>query len=340
MKITFTAFLLLFFTHLPAQNGVALKRVIDQLLMRRENRIDSAKITGFVIGCIDGDSSWIFPFGRLSKTTNDAPDGDTYFEIGGVSQVFIANRLQELVTTKQLDYDTPVNRYLPLPFQFPMGERLTVLQLATHTSGLPKLPDDIGTFETDKEQPFEGYTEGVFFDYLKNFDTTILTVGQYRYAALNYAILEKMLEKNGFLNFKNDPFSNKIPVQGYNLAQKPVDTWRFNETFRSTLGRQATVKQLMPFVRQQLDIKEFHEALYPTNIGENTSMGKAWHIIKENKNLNVCIATGATAGQSAFIAFVPKTRTGVIVLTNSRIIAGKLGLAVLRILNENWKRKK
>jgi serine-type D-Ala-D-Ala carboxypeptidase/endopeptidase len=169
MKITIISLLLIVSSNLFAQNGVALKHVIDQLL-RRDNRVDSAKVTGFVIGCLDGDSSWIFPYGRLSKTTNDAPNGDTYFEIGGVSQVFIANRLYELVEKKQLDYAAPVNHYLPKSLQFPMGEQMTLLQLATHTSGLPKLPDDIGTFERDKEQPFEGYTEGGLFDYLKNFD--------------------------------------------------------------------------------------------------------------------------------------------------------------------------
>ena len=330
---------MLFFTHLSAQNGAALKHVIDQL-MRRENHVDTAKVTGFVIGCLDGDSTWIFPFGRLSKTTNGAPDGDTYFEIGGVSSVFIANRVHELSLTKQLDYNAPVNRYLPPPFQFPLGNRLTLLQLATHTSGLPKLPTDIGTFETDKEQPFEAYTEGVLFDFLKNFDTTFLTPNIYRYAPLNYAILEKVLEKNNWLNVEKDVFPSKIRAQGYNIAQKPVERMRFYETFKETLGREMTVKQLLIFVRQQLEIEDLHTPLFPTNIGKFTSVGKAWHVIQETKNMRVCVASGTTSGHSAFVAFVPKTRTAVVILTNSRLIAGKLGLAVLQVLNENWKRKK
>jgi CubicO group peptidase (beta-lactamase class C family) len=216
---------------------------------------------------------------------------------------------------------------------------MTLLQLVTHTSGLPKLPDNIGAFEVDKEQPFEAYTEGVLLDYLKTFDTTLLTVGKYRYAPLNYAILEKVLEKNGFLTIEKDTFSNKIQAIGYNLAQKPVGTWRFNETFKGALGKQATVKQLLGFMKQQLDIAELNTALVPTNIGKYTSMGKAWHVIQETKNLTISVANGTTAGQSAFVAFVPKTRTGVVVLTNSRLVGGKLGMAVLRILNENWKRK-
>ena len=324
---------------LSAQNGTVLKQVIDKLLSRRENHVDSAKVTGFVIGCFDGDSTWIFPYGHLSKTINQAPDGDTYFEIGGVSHVFLANWLYELVQTKQVDYAAPVNQYLPPSLQFPMGNRLTLLQLAMHTSGLPKLPEDMGLFESDKEQPFEAYTEGSLFDYLKAFDTMLLTTNTYRYAHLDYVILEKMMEKNNWLKVKKDTFPNKIYAQGYNTAQKPVELGRFNETFHWTLGRQMTVKQLLKFVQQQVNIKELQEALVPTNIGKFTSMGKAWHVVRQNKNTTICLASGTTAGHSAFVAFVPKTKTGVVILTNSRLVAGKLGLAVLRILNENWKRK-
>jgi CubicO group peptidase (beta-lactamase class C family) len=339
MKIPIFFISLFISLHSSAQNGVVLKRVIDQLLQRRDNRVDSAKVTGFVIGCLDGDSSWIFPYGRLSKTTQNAPTATTYFEIGGVSQVFIANWVHELVEKKELDYATPVNRYLPQTLQFPAGERINLLQLATHTSGLPKLPADMGTFEADKEQPFEEYTEGGLFDYLKTVDTTVLTANTYLYAPLNYAILEKILEKRGVLPMEKDTMSNKIIAQGYNLAQKPVDLWRFNETFKQTVGRRANAKELLKWIQQQLNIKELQEALYPTKLNKHTYVGKAWHVIRQNKRINICLSTGTTGGHSAFVAFVPETRTGVVVLTNSRLVGGKLGMAVLRILNENWKRK-
>jgi serine-type D-Ala-D-Ala carboxypeptidase/endopeptidase len=344
MKIPIIFTFLFLSLNSSAQNGVVLKRVIDQLLQRRENRVDSAKVTGFVIACLDGDSSWVFPYGHLSKNTQDAPSGTTYFEIGGVSQVFIANRVHELVEKKELDYTMPVNRYLPQTLQFPAGERINLLQLATHTSGLPKLPTDMGTFEADKEQPFEEYTEEGLFEYLKTVDTATLKPDKYLYAPLNYAILEKMLEKRGALlptgkDTVNDTAFNKIIAQGYNLAQKPVELWRFNETFYQTVGQRANAQELLKWVREQLNIKELHKALYPTNVSKYTFMGKAWHIIRQNKHMNICLSTGTTGGHSAFVAFVPETRTGVVVLTNSRLVGGKLGMAVLRILNENWKRK-
>lgn len=148
------------------------------------------------------------------------------------------------------------------------------------------------------------------------------------------------MEKKGFIgSFPKGWFPPRTYAQGYNLAQKPVELGRFNETFGWTLGQQSSVNELLKFVQQQLNIKELLEPLVPTNIGKYTSMGKAWHVVRENKNTTICLASGTTAGHSAFVAFVPKTKTGVVILTNSRLVAGKLGLAVLRILNENWKRK-
>ena len=47
MKIRFIIFLLGMSTFpLSAQNGVVLKQIIDKLLQRRENHVDSAKVTG------------------------------------------------------------------------------------------------------------------------------------------------------------------------------------------------------------------------------------------------------------------------------------------------------
>ena len=53
----------------------------------------------------------------------------------------------------------------------------------------------------------------------------------------------------------------------------------------------------------------------------------------------ICLSSGATSGHSAVIVFVPQTKTGVIILANSRAIQGELAMAILKMLNNNWKRK-
>ncbi|MCB0684024.1 MAG: hypothetical protein KDC32_24430, partial [Saprospiraceae bacterium] len=53
----------------------------------------------------------------------------------------------------------------------------------------------------------------------------------------------------------------------------------------------------------------------------------------------VWLHTGATSGCRAYVALVPQTRTGVIVLSNSPYGLGGLGWQLLRMLNHDWKKR-
>ncbi|WP_433260084.1 serine hydrolase domain-containing protein [Actinosynnema sp. CS-041913] len=79
---------------------------------------------------------------RMLSTAGTDPAGEHLrYEIGSVSKTFAALLLAELVATGRLDYDTPAGACLPSPTsRGPRG--ITLLHLATHTSGLPGLPRD------------------------------------------------------------------------------------------------------------------------------------------------------------------------------------------------------
>ncbi|MBT2674366.1 beta-lactamase family protein [Streptomyces sp. ISL-14] len=62
---------------------------------------------------------------------------DTRFEVGSLTKTFTALLLAELAARGEVRYDDPVARYLPFPVP---GPPITLLHLATHTSGLPRLP--------------------------------------------------------------------------------------------------------------------------------------------------------------------------------------------------------
>ncbi|MBP2404565.1 serine hydrolase domain-containing protein [Streptomyces syringium] len=61
----------------------------------------------------------------------------TRFETGSLTKTFTALLLAELAARGEVGYDDPLDRYLPhrLP-----GPPITLLHLATHTSGLPRMP--------------------------------------------------------------------------------------------------------------------------------------------------------------------------------------------------------
>ncbi|MFI1680760.1 serine hydrolase domain-containing protein [Streptomyces sp. NPDC020607] len=68
-------------------------------------------------------------------------DPDTRFEIGSLTKTFTALLLAEMVARGEVAYDDPITRFLPrAAAPRPRNEPITLLHLATHTSGLPRLP--------------------------------------------------------------------------------------------------------------------------------------------------------------------------------------------------------
>jgi serine-type D-Ala-D-Ala carboxypeptidase/endopeptidase len=344
-------FIILCFSTTYAQNGLALQSEIEKA-MTYEVDMDTAKTTGWVIGCIDHDSTWVYGYGRVSKNKTLVPDGNTLFEIGGTSKIFTGAIVHKLCQTRVLHYDSTINTYLKPAQQFPLGNKLTILQLMTHTSGLPKLPDDFGVSEYNQEQPYITYTEGELFESLKQMDTTHLKIGKYQYSHINHALLERIIKNMGhFKDFTQfvTPLADTLftYAQGYNPGQRPVANWRFGETFNFSLGMKASMNQILDFMKKQMSIKdslsyknidETQKPLFKTDVDKMTSVGKIWHVMKVKKGVNICLQSGSTNGQSAFIAFLPQTKTAVVILANTRLVQGKLGMLILRMLNFNWKR--
>lgn len=339
-------------SNIYAQNGRFLQGQIERAIAY-ENRYDSLKTTGLIIGCIDHDSTWIFPYGQVSKTNHHKPTVETYFEIGSLTQIFTAANIQFLVQQGILHYDSTINIYLKREQRFPAGDKITLLNLVTHTSGLPKFPDDWGEVSQDEEHPYANYTEGGFFDFLKKQDTLPNIrekQGRYLFSNLNYVLAGQILE-NTNEELWWQPFADKSSVplaQGYNLANQPVEPWRVAPVFEPAIGGCTNMTQLLGFTQWQLNIdsldkkgllKEMQQPLFDTKINKYTSIGKGWHIFKEKKNLPICMASGATNGHSAVIVFAPRTQTGVVILSNSRAVQGSLAMAILKVLNNNWRRK-
>lgn len=73
------------------------------------------------------------------------PDAHTVFELGSITKTFTALLLAEMVTRGEIDYDDPITAYLPPDARPRRGTDapITLVQLATHTAGLPRLPTNL-----------------------------------------------------------------------------------------------------------------------------------------------------------------------------------------------------
>ncbi|MDL5206585.1 serine hydrolase domain-containing protein [Streptomyces sp. ALI-76-A] len=79
--------------------------------------------------------------GRTTHAGGPPADAGTRFEIGSLTKTFTALLLAEQAARGELHLHDPLARHLPHATALPAGgEDITLTHLATHTSGLPRLP--------------------------------------------------------------------------------------------------------------------------------------------------------------------------------------------------------
>ncbi|MDF9814975.1 serine hydrolase domain-containing protein [Streptomyces sp. SPB162] len=102
---------------------------------------DRAGASGTVVALRLGDERAFLTEGRTTHLGGEPVDADTRFEIGSLTKVLTALLFARQVACGKVAYDDPVSRFLP-PGAGPRvrGAPMTLLHLATHTSGLPRLP--------------------------------------------------------------------------------------------------------------------------------------------------------------------------------------------------------
>lgn len=100
---------------------------------------DAFKFHGVVGVLKDGEPVFMRGYG-LADPKTDAPNGpDTRFKIGSLTQTFTAVAVLQLRDRGLVDLDAPVRKYLPdYP---PIGQKITLRHLLSHTSGIPSYTD-------------------------------------------------------------------------------------------------------------------------------------------------------------------------------------------------------
>jgi hypothetical protein len=115
----------------------------DEIREILAKRIDQQKqAVGIVVGVIEPTGRRVVAYGNPAKGDPRTVDGDTIFEIGSITKVFTSLLLADMVNRKEVALDDPAAKYLPENVKMPerSGKSITLLDLSTHSSGLPPLP--------------------------------------------------------------------------------------------------------------------------------------------------------------------------------------------------------
>ncbi len=141
--------------------------LVDRIDVQRQS-------VGIVVGVVGAEGRRVVAYGYLEKGDARPLNGDTIFEIGSATKVFTSLLLADMVQRGELALDDPVVKYLPSSF-FPVkmpernGRSITLGDLATHTSGLPRLPTNM--LPKNPANPYADYSVEQLYHCLASYQT-------------------------------------------------------------------------------------------------------------------------------------------------------------------------
>jgi CubicO group peptidase (beta-lactamase class C family) len=304
--------------------------------------IDAEYATGIVIGLYEGGRTEVYGFGK--GPGNRAPDASTLFEIGSITKVFTALMLADSVQRGELTLDTNLSELLPPGVTVPTKDKRTITlgMLATHRSGLPRMPPSLARREQTPD-PYAKYGEEQLYDDLirttlvstpgetvnySNFGMGVLGFVLGRRLSTNYRIaLEgRILQPLGlgstFLEVP-DPAKERR-AQGTNAEMQPVPYWYFD----ALAGAGALVSDahdMLSLIDDEMDAASssrgpLRQAMKMTQVPqlerpETDNEGIGWEIDSAGRYWH----NGQTGGFHSFVGFEPKTRRGVVLLASTSL---------------------
>ncbi len=323
---------------LPDSSGwkIPENEVIQQLLADRLQ----GRTVGVVVGVLEPAGTRIVSFGKSGAADGRPLDGDTLFQIGSVTKVFTGLLLADMAVRGQVRLEDPAARLLPPGVKMPQrGRAITLIDLSKHWSGLPSMPTNFSL--QGQPDPYAAYTEQQLYNFLNTF-TPLREPGKQSYSNLGVALLGRLLARQSGLSYEAlltqrvlSPLalhSTAITVDtklqqrlspGHDRFLQPVETWNMLEMPASGSLR-STAKDLLRFVQFNLnDDSPLQEAMALQRTpgrtlgwGRSTLGGQA-----------VYGHEGGKEGYRSAVVFNPATKTGVVVLMNTRSDESPMAIA-------------
>jgi serine-type D-Ala-D-Ala carboxypeptidase/endopeptidase len=109
--------------------------------LRGQTIFEQSAITGMVLVVVRNNEVLIRGYGETSPGSGHSPDSNSEIRLCSISKVFAGDLLTRLSTTGTVSLTDPLQRYAPTRVTIPEGPNetpITLLDLATHTSGLPR----------------------------------------------------------------------------------------------------------------------------------------------------------------------------------------------------------
>ena len=311
--------------------------------------IDNGTNAAIVIGLVDSNGTQFYGYGKTSNapyatTVNE----DTIFDIGSITKTFTTTLLADMVNEGIFKLEDPIENYLPSSIKVPMyyGQKITLEDLATHTSGLP---ENTPNLQVSNITSYSHYTREQLHQALSNITIKTAPGTHFEYSNMGIAILGDILESKTGMSYEelvkyrilnvlgmnstminlSDPWISHLALGHDNGIEIPITSVDLvippplapAGSLRSSVADM--IKYLsanMGLIKTKLKdaIENTHMIRSATNLTGiapyNTYVGLGWIVTTTNFGSQIIWHNGEVIGYNSLAIFNPTTQRGIVIL--------------------------
>lgn len=330
---------------------------LDSLLQRR---VDEARAVGIVLGLLHADGTTRVLFAGSAGQDARPLGPRTLFEIGSITKVFTGTLLSDVARRGEVSLSDPLAQHLPDGVRVPSraGKEITLIDLATHRSSLPRLPTNLAP--ADVANPYADYTVEQMYDFLSGHELEREIGSAFEYSNLGVGLLGHALTRAagassyealvrrrildplrmGETGIELDDDMRAWMAQGHDERGRPVPLWDIPALAGAGALRSNVVDMLRfldanvgeptSALEQSMRAAQAPQPGASLDDATQISVGLNWMVRTVGDTATAIVwHNGGTAGFRTFIGFDPRREIGVVVLANSNHSVDDIGFHLL-----------
>jgi D-alanyl-D-alanine-carboxypeptidase/D-alanyl-D-alanine-endopeptidase len=308
-------------------------------------RIDGMPGYGLVAGTIDRGATTVVVRGESGGGAK--LDRHAIFEIGSVTKTFTAMVLADMVRRGEVGLNDPIEKFLPSGVTAPVRDNrhITLLDLATQTSGLPSLPSNLTPSKSPN--PFAEYTEAKLYDFLSHYTLPREPGASYEYSNLGVGLLGVLLA-----NRTKSPYETLVTERvlkplgmdstgiilrpgiaehlatGHDADGEPAENSDLN-ALTAAGGLRSSLGDMLKYLAANMasagpladDVRAV-QAPRRDAASADDRIGLVWHTLTKSR---IIWHNGQTGGYHSFIGISADRTRGIVILSNVSVSIDDIG---------------
>ncbi|MBA3576539.1 MAG: beta-lactamase family protein [Sphingomonas sp.] len=316
--------------------------------------VEQGQSEGFVLGLLEPDGR------RRVIAYGDAGAGApplssrSVFETGSIVKTFTGAILADMVRRGAVSLNDPVAKFLPAGVKVPSrnGRQITLLDLATHTSGLPRNLDQDKV--RDPSNPYADIPIEDVYEFLSSHELRRDIGAKWEYSNLGFGLLGHALTRVAGVETVDELVRERITgplkmgttqfgrgnglearmAKGHDQYGDVVPYWNFG-AFKGAGGLNSTVEDMLTYLNANVGepgspieaaMRDAHQPRHDLDIKGNAA-ALGWDY-RARPGRTIVYKSGSTAGFAGALGFDPDTGAGVVILGNGKGFESRVNVVI------------